>query len=381
MPNYYASYTDCSAPSNYYGMPIWAYVLLGGVGLGALITLGVAGAWAPGVAAFMATVCLAGIVLCSWWLNVRLICLGGNKTAIGAIYHLEPPTPTFNAFAFGDYDTDYSFNILLWPFLPTDTLPTSFTSEQWTANAIPDLIAAWPTLPPAIPVVPYAKTQVDLILAQYNTMGSLGLGFSGQPGGSQQFFLLHCEIEGPGMHDLRIMFFVLFALYIAAAALSLIPGVGTILSIILSFLAFLAFLFGGAAITHQDASPPSGDGFNGTLNAYDQATGPNSLVDVVYVFGRWSYDSLHDGWNEIHPLLYMVKLGEVSQGNLAKGDWVLPDLPGTKQRLDAQFSIIDSPAAAQTQAQPQNRWNLHPLLDGCLGAVPYPSPSPTPPIP
>ncbi|MBV8841440.1 MAG: hypothetical protein JO078_06285 [Candidatus Eremiobacteraeota bacterium] len=390
MPTWFPSYTNCSSPSGYYGIPAWALALIGGVGVAALIALAVAGSWAPGVAAFLATVCLAGITFCSWWLNVRLICLGGDRSAIGAIYHLEPPNPTLDPFAFGDYDTDYSFNLLLWPFTPKHELPNSFVSNQWSSSATPALITDWPTLPSSIvPAIPFSEveSQVELILAQ-QSMASLGLGFTGQDvesgdepapqpaAGSSQHFLLHCEIEGPGMYDLRILLWVLFGVFIVAAALSLIPVIGSILSWILSILAFLAFLFGGAAITHEDASPPTTGGWGGSFNPYDGAGNPNGQVDIAYVFGRWVYDSLHTGWNELHPLHFMIKIGSTTQGNLANGNWGIPDIPDLLQNLNDKYNVINSPSTPAAQQQPQNQWNLHPLLDGCLGPEPYPQPPP-----
>jgi hypothetical protein len=386
MPTWFPSYTNCSAPSAWYKVPVWAMVLLGGIGIGGLIAAGAASAWAPGVAVFLAMACLAGITFCTWWLNVRLICLGGDRSAIGAIYHLEPPNPSLDAFALGDYDTDYSFNLLLWPFVPQDELPASFVSDQWSASAEGQLASDWPTLPPLVPSVPWAtvQAQVEHIIPQ-QTMASLGLTFVGQDveaadepspapaAGTSQHFLLHCEIEGAGIYDLRTLLWVLFGVFVVAAAVYAIPVIGPILSWILSILAFLAFLFGGPALQHDDASPPTGGGWGGSFNPYDGAASGDSVVDLAYVFGRWVYDSLHDGWNELHPLHYMIKIGQAKQGDLAAGNWP-PGLGGKQQRYEAQFAANNTPAAAATQAEPQNQWTLHPLLDGCGSAANYPGP-------
>src|SRR5260370_9258755 len=92
-------------------------------------------------------------------------------------------------------------------------------------------------------------------------MASLGLGFGGQniedddkpnpplAGGTDQHFLMHCEIEGPGMHDLLILLGVMAAIFVAAAFAVAIPGIGPIVSWILIALALLAFLIGGPAIS------------------------------------------------------------------------------------------------------------------------------------
>jgi hypothetical protein len=378
MPSWFPSYTSCSSPSGWYKEPVLQSILIAALGLVAGAAALLAGV-SPAIAIASAGLCLAGINFCSWWLNVRLICLGGNRSAIGAIYHLEPSvtSETGEPWEFGAYDTDYSFNLLLWPFVPSDALPNSFTSYQWSSSAIPTLISNWPTLFPSIPFAE-VSSQVDLILAQ-QSMASLGLSFTGQqldtPGDTQERFLMHCEIEGPGMRDLRDLFWALFFVFIAAAAVYAIPIIGPIISVILAILAWLAALFGGAASQNDDASPPSGGGWGGQFNPYDGAGSPSGLVDLAYCYGRWSYDSLHSGWNELHPLYYMLKIGSATQGNLSNGDWP-PNLGTKQQRYDAQYATINSPTTAQTQAQPENQWTLHPLLDGCQGATPYPVPPP-----
>ena len=52
--DWFPSYTQCSSPSGWYKVPAWAMALLGTVGLPGLFLAGLAGAWAPGVAAFNA---------------------------------------------------------------------------------------------------------------------------------------------------------------------------------------------------------------------------------------------------------------------------------------------------------------------------------------
>jgi hypothetical protein len=390
MPDWFPSWTNCSSPSGWYQMPVAQSVLLGAAGLAAGATLAFASAFAPGVAVVSAGLCLAGVTFCTWWLNIRLICLGGDRSAIGAIYNVLPPKAGA-AWEFGDYDTDFSFNLLISPFIPQDELPSSFVNNQWSPSAIPQLTSAWPTLFPSIPFNEVAM-QLPLILPQ-QTMASLHLGFNGQdvkgpdepnypnpppPGGSSQHFLLHCEIEGRGMYDLRTLFWVLFGMFIAAAIVYLIPIIGPILSAILALFAWLIALFGGSAIQHEGASPPSGGDWGGSLNPYrlDHASPDrNSPVDIVYVFGRWVYDSLHEGWNELHPVHFMIKIGQTTWGNLAGGNWPA-NLGDTQGRLDTQFQLINSPGAPQIQAEPQNQWSLHPVLDGCQGATPYPTPPP-----
>jgi hypothetical protein len=389
MPNWFPSWTNCCPPATYRGAP-WAGVLThAGVSLLMAVLVGLV-ALSPAIAIGLAGLCIAGMEFCTWWLDVRLICLGGDRSAIGAIYHLEPPEPTDNPITalwnISDLDTDYSFNLLLWQFVPKHQFPASFVSNQWSAGAFPQLGADWPALPPLVPAVPFPEVspEVNLIVAQ-QSMASLGLGFAGEnaepgpdqailPGGSNQHFLLHCEIEGPGMHDLLVLLWVLFGIFVAAAFVYAIPIVGPVLSWILVILGLLGFLGGVSAITHDDASPPGGD-WGGSFNSYDQAKNPKDPVDIAYVFGRWVYDSLHTGGNELHPVHYMIKMGQTTQGDLAAGNWP-PDLGDTQLKYDAQFEVINSPSTIQIQGEPQNSWTVHPLLDGCEASMPYPEPPP-----
>jgi hypothetical protein len=405
MPTWFPSWTKCCNPADYRGMPVGAMVAIGTlgaimgtiVGLGSISASGASGflailsALAPGVAIFLAALCVAAIAFCNWWLYVRLICLGGDRSSIGAIYHLEKPVATANPFDIVDADTDFSFNLLLWQFVPQNSLPQTFVDNQWSPTAFSDLGAEWTSLPPLVPpTVAFSQVseEVNLIVAQ-QSMASLGLGFGGQnieqadkpdplpANSSSQYFLMHCEIEGPGMHDLLILLSVMAAVLVAAAFVYAIPVVGPILSWIMIALALLAFLIGGPAITHDDASPPSVGGWGGSFNPYETASDPNGLVDLAYVFGRWVYDSLHAGAesNELHPVHYMIKIGCATQGNLTKGIWP-PDLGELQQKYDAEFGVINSPTTIEIQKLPENQWTVHPLLDGCLGATPYPDPPP-----
>jgi hypothetical protein len=173
------------------------------------------------------------------------------------------------------------------------------------------------------------------------------------------------------MRDLRTLLWVLFGLFAAAAVVSLIPVVGTVLAWLLALFAVLAFLFGGNAIQNNAASAPS-DQWGGPLSQYDSAAGLNSTVDLVYCYGRWVYDSLHMGWNELHPLHFVTKIGQISQNNLNNGVW--PDLGALQSRLDVQIATNNDPSSRSAQRAPENQWTLHPLLDGCIGERPYPDP-------
>jgi hypothetical protein len=144
-------------------------------------------------------------------------------------------------------------------------------------------------------------------------------------------------------------------------------------------------------------------------NIGDQALGPIRIGDKVAVLGEHVYDGYHDGWNEFHPLMAVVKLGTFSKFGFGPEyylDWQ-PDSPGTppspppgetvvltlddmKQGLNsanfrtrcknlkdtwcAMLNDAFSPPTRQTQQKLENRWAVHPMVDGCRPADPGPSP-------
>jgi hypothetical protein len=379
MPDWFPSWTECCQPSAYRGSPLhdpafWFatfFTTIAGALSGFIFGIG------PAVAFALASLTVRAIQFCNWWLDVRLICLGGNRSAVGAIYHLEPPpTPSaFDEFNLGDYDTDYSFNLLLWPFTPADVLPDAFVANEWDPAAVDSEL--WPGVQATLgaPPSPEVKQQVELIIPQ-QSMASLGLGLTGEgTGDGKQHYLLHCEIEGPGMHDLVILLEVLLGLFIAMMFISAIPVIGWVVSVLIMLAIILLGLFAGHEIINQQPTPPDTGGWGGTFNTVEGAGSDDAPVDLGYIFGRWVYDSFHSGGNELHAVYYMIKIGEATKGEIVNGKWP-GKLGELQQRYDDAFGAIQAPGAAVLQAAPENTWTLHPLLDGCLGDTPYPDPPP-----
>jgi hypothetical protein len=398
---WFRSYTSCSQPSEW-GPPIIASKakLLGWIfGLvvsGAIVGL-LAGAVVPGVGAAISVALLAAINFCSWWLETRLVCLGGDRSAVGVIYAEDAQHD--DLFDLEDYDTDFSFNLLMWPFVPKNELPANVASNPWSATTASELATEWHGLSAAplslVPDVPYAEVedQVELILPQ-QSMATLDLAFTGQnveqddeptpqpTEGSHQHFLIHCEIEGGGMYDLRETLYWVLGLIVVTTVLSAIPGVGWLLSAILAALAILLMFLGAYSAQNDKASaPPDGpDGqWGGIMHPY---VAHEKFVDIGYAYGRWVYDSFHNytssppgGWNELHPLHFILKIGEAPRGRIAEGNWPT-DLGERRAKYDAQFAEITAPGSAALQAEPQNQWTLHPLLDGCQAGGGYPMPPP-----
>jgi hypothetical protein len=505
MGNWYQYWTRCCTNIQIWfsnksamGTTIWASVI-GGLIAGGLFSF-LAKSFIPGACAALVVACAAGVTYCNWWLHIRLICLGGNRGVIGAIYKVDPQTPSWVPWNLGAYDTDYCFNLLLYGATPADLLPNSFVNQfpaaatpiSWKTAPIAQLQNDWPAMFPTI-----KWDDANLILPQ-QIMGPLGLGYTGQHdgvsdipapalgplqsitvnpsavsvpvgssiefqamgydptgqsqdltnsvtwsssnpcatitgGGSDgdptngvatavtvgttniiaedtgsqvtgvttltitaggapviagigpiQQMLLHCEIEGSGMHDLRTLLYWLIGIFSAATVLSSIPVVGWIYAAFLMLLAFLLMLFGGPDIQDQLAGPPDpnpsgGDGWGGF--PYLTAPSGDSMVDILFVYGRWVFDSLHQpsGSNEIHPVMFVNKVGSISKQDLSNGNWSLP-LVGCRAWLDAAYDVILAPSTAGIQSLPEFQFTLHPLLDGCQGSTSYAPPT-TPPAP
>ena len=200
--------------------------------------------------------------------------------------------------------------------------------------------------------------------------------------GPRQQFLIHCEIEGAGMENFRTLLIALAAACAVAAVASFFPPIGTVIAAILLFLVFLALLFGGPAIQgNGGGNPPGGTSPTSPGYPYSDAPSPDSMVNIVYVYGRWVFDSLHQpaGSNELHPVHFVNQVAQVPQSDITSGNWP-STIADTKAKYDDAYIAINQPGTVAAQSLPQNQWVLHPLLDGCLAgsgyAVPPPPPAP-----
>ena len=83
----------------------------------------------------------------------------------------------------------------------------------------------------------------------------------------------------------------------------------------------IALVIASPLVQRGTAHVPEDDDWDGTLHPYNGASPPESVVDIAYVRGRWAYDSLHEGWNELHPVHEMVKLGTTTKAAIDEGEW------------------------------------------------------------
>ena len=84
----------------------------------------------------------------------------------------------------------------------------------------------------------------------------------------------------------------------------------------------------------------------------------------------WVYDSLHDGWNEIHAIHACQRIGEFDPA----ADWPpeMSTTAGVQQLVDEWCrSIAEAEEAEEdgSREDPVNQWEVHPLIDGCKPPV------------
>ncbi len=346
----YKQYTKCVSRSNYIGA--WAAQAIVGAAVGALPLI-FGASLVPGVLMIALT---AIIAYCRWWLYDRLVCLGSgqDQCAIGFLLSVEPPE---NKSGLDKFDTDYSINIVLPPF---------------------GIGAAYQE------VVDKGKQG---FLLKNPDFGLDFKSYESQPGeckkpGASMFdcvntTVLHCEFEGAGVYDLLIACLAALVVSYAAAVACTIPFFGWLACLILSIIA-AAIALVGVVIALNDTANPYDVVNTGALHPYK-----SGKADILVVKGSWVYDSAHEGWNEIHPIKHCSKIGEWA------GSW--NNALGMDGQITEQFndSNIEKtirewceaigkaslPEIEDNLKIPENRWELHPLVDGCRPQPPEPLPN------
>jgi hypothetical protein len=287
---------------------------------------------------------------CEWFLYRRLICLpappdqpadsAGDHCVIGTLINILPPE------AVGD--NDYSIGILpqgMQLFMSSDDVESSPSPYAYLMQN-QDVTKNFP-----LKFTGHDDLDTDPKDCPVNQMRSQDL---------------HCEFEGAGMYGLDVAAQIAYPLAMAAVVACLIPKFGWVVAGILALLG-LAILVIGLLVGGHDKGDPNDVNHVGEfhLNACNH-TG----ADTLMVTGRWVYDSGHifplvnhvplvgheksGAWNELHPITFCCK---------ANGD--CPDVILLRNRWQAAIGDATSPATLASQAQPQNQWQVHPLLDGC----------------
>ncbi len=135
-------------------------------------------------------------------------------------------------------------------------------------------------------------------------------------------------------------------------------------------------------------------------NVGDLPPGGYKDGDHVVVFGEHVYDGFHQGWHEMHPLLAIKKVSD-EPGFLTWDPGFKADPPAGLTEEDVQQGMSSAAFARQAKAyveqecrgireahapetrtkqqKLENRWSVHPLVDGCVPDEPDPDPDPAGP--
>jgi hypothetical protein len=312
-------YTKCCKPSDYSG---WG----GGVALTTII--GAALAFLTGAWIILAPTVIADLVLfCEWWLYRRLVCLNGERCAIGMVVTVEPVEKKGG---FERFDTDVSINLLLAPH-------TIYTSR---ATIESDGISG-------------------NLIAEQPATHEIGLGFAGYTAKQWENYpdtpVLHAEFEGGGIYDLYQAAKAALVLTVVGAVVCSVPLFGWIACAVIMAIAAIVTIAGVVTALNDKGSPSDVNAELTEIHAND-ATGRGA--DILVIKGDWVYDSFHDGWNEIHPILQAQRIGTWS------GSWGFDARLATDGWCRA-LAEADDPETHKDQLEPENQWEVHPEVDGC----------------
>jgi hypothetical protein len=310
-----------------------------------------------------------------YMLNKKLVCLDGDRCAVGRVVGFE--TVADKSFP-DDIDNDFSINLMLFPNSLGDFVGKTL-DQGWAeakAETQGELVTEQADMPEPREMEdgkhykPYTD-EVDIIdaytIGGFNTMIPLEDKITVP--------VFHLECEGSRIHDLLKTLQDIESLGLGSDFCD-IPIIGWITcalaKIALSpiiFAALVAAWFGADDGNPDDART-------------DPGAGELALGDLIVSTGRWVWDGGHEGWNELHAVKTIQKIG-------GKADYPLGDPAEYVKRWCDQVSTVpppdrDGPGGEPTgmtpgqqatwdgQRQPENRWVIHPAIDGCLpkGAPP-----------
>jgi hypothetical protein len=328
----FKTYTYCTSPSDFEAL--WLTEVKTGAIFAGIATL--AGLFFGGPVAILLGVIGGYVMIChvfEFLLGGKMICLGGDKCAIGRVVGIE--TVANKSFP-GNIDNDYSINLLLYPHEPgVDQITVENDGKQ------------------------------GFLIKEQDATKNLGLGFEGYMGGLyanvKKSAVLHCEIEGARIYNMYQAVKVAYPLLAIGLALLAIPVMGWIAGAALILIALLIMLF--SWLFSDDGSLDDTDSNTGELHVegdykFDEdgyaVDGPYK-GDTIFVMGRWVYDAGHDGWNELHPVKHLQKVNTGSPEDASK--WC--EMVGQSR----------DPLVVANQDKKENNWELHPLIDGCVPAT------------
>jgi hypothetical protein len=367
-------YTTCVEPAEYeapsFGPEI--FVALAGL-VYAIATFGLS------LIASMAALMSALLKVCEYMLHGKLVCLGGDRCAVGWITSFETVD---DKSGFDKIDNDFCFNLLLAPhdlgFFAHRSKLENYKSVAEDASYGPEfqghLIQEQPGTP--MPFEPTADASWPWpryagYFTSYPNSGYISWDPPPVPGIPFEVPVLHCEVEGDRAHAVCAA---------ADSVFSLIPGASSfcrwkpfgipigrwtcaVIAAVLSPLIFAALGIAWAAGSDDNRS-------------FDDA-GSLRRGDPVLVWGRWVYDAGHAGYNELHPVKRVQRIDDTHaldwanyKDNAQRWCRLAAEVPPVEwPGLKPQDMTPEQQTVYDRQQQPENGWTLHPGVDGCQPAT------------
>jgi hypothetical protein len=345
----FRQYTTCVKPDKFVNVSVTYRILTGLVaailaGLVTFVTSPVGVAIGYGLIVLL----IALISFLYWWLNGRLICLSEEeKCIIGVVLGRPSVQPLKKA-----GDDDASINVVLAPS------PVNLDPKLRIEDTIADPKEVYWNNPIQGAIV----TPQDSVLA-------LGRGYVSDAEHDHYLKAIHSEFEGSGIDNLLKWAVAVLAILIAAMILSAIPGLGW-LGLILKILAALIALIAAYVGLFDPLNP-------GDPNDVNPNIGELARGDIVVIKGDWVYDSLHDGWNEIHAIHACQKIGIFDLANPKVWPALFNGMPidtpdAVKAARDFWCDEIRKAEDAEdggNRDDPAQNWVVHPLVDGCRTTI------------
>jgi hypothetical protein len=382
-------YTSCVNPEDYQDLNLTAEEIVAAAGLVAAIFAGPAALVISLIAGMSAL-----LKVCDYIMGGKLVCLGSDECGIGRVTEIETVD---NKSGFEKIDNDYCLNLLLSPHdldefqrgddtpIPPATKPSNHRLDNYKKVAADNKQGRLITEQfnaDGSPLMPMphdgAADTNDSPSQRYAAYDTSFKDFTWDdplvpppdPGAKPiSIPVLHTEIEGNR------------AYYVCKTLNSLanpiphfcgwkpwgIPIGHWVCSVVLAALTpiVLAALAGAWWAGSDDNRDFEGAGY---------------LVkgDQVIIIGRWVFDAGHGGYNELHAVKGLLKLDPIVHWSDFSGDqdfmdwhdrWcqLLSEIPpgGEPIGTSAQGLTPEQQQVQDRQNQPENRWFLHPLLDGC----------------
>jgi len=248
----------------------------------------------------------------------------------------------------------------------------------------------------------FANNPPDPVDLPYDHVPSEETPLGGEfPGVKLSRSTLHCEAEGNFWQAMKDYAALQGAAVGTGAAAGAAAGcaAGSVFGLIGCLIgAAIGALAGGgaAAAAGAYAAFNSNPGDFNDANVGDTPITPILKDDLIVVYGTHVYDGFHEGWHEFHPIMAILKFNNLNfQGAIQYLEWD-PNFPdgaevpvgltvadmraglnsgafraAAQKVLDQWCAAISQPLApgmANTQALPENRWTIHPAVDGCQPA-------------